>query len=227
MSTTTTNYKFIKPSRSDAADIEATNPNWDTLDAKLKSLEASSSDNDTAIGDVQESVKTLSNTVANNTEAIGKKQNTITGAASTVSSSDLTANRVLVSNGSGKISISSITTTLLGYLSGLTSNVQSQINSKLAKAGDTLSGMLTFQNTADYHAFHKYRDVNGTVYGVNVGCGVLGGDGVVTLEVRQGSSTTSELIGRLEIGERGVSFVQRNGKRTYLTNGGVAYAVLE
>ena len=38
MSTLTTNYKFIKPQRSDAADIEATNPNWDVVDAQLKAL---------------------------------------------------------------------------------------------------------------------------------------------------------------------------------------------
>lgn len=35
MSTQTTNYNLIKPSLQDAADITATNQNWDTIDAKL------------------------------------------------------------------------------------------------------------------------------------------------------------------------------------------------
>lgn len=40
----------------------------------------------------------------------------------------LTANRVLISNASGDIAASSITTTILNYLSGLTGNVQTQLN---------------------------------------------------------------------------------------------------
>lgn len=36
MSTLTTNYKFIKPQLSDPANIEATNPNWDSIDEILK-----------------------------------------------------------------------------------------------------------------------------------------------------------------------------------------------
>ena len=36
MSTTTTNYKLVKPELTDTADITATNTNWDTIDAELK-----------------------------------------------------------------------------------------------------------------------------------------------------------------------------------------------
>ena len=58
-------------------------------------------------------------------------QSAITGAASTVTSSNLTASRVLVSNSSGKIAASSsITTTELGYLDGVTSKIQTQLDSK-------------------------------------------------------------------------------------------------
>lgn len=45
MSTTTTNYKLIKPELTDAADITAMNPNWDTLDTKLKELSDELDDN--------------------------------------------------------------------------------------------------------------------------------------------------------------------------------------
>ena len=55
------------------------------------------------------------------------KQATITGGATTILSSNLTANRVLISNGSGKVAVSAITSTELGYLDGVTSNIQSQL----------------------------------------------------------------------------------------------------
>jgi hypothetical protein len=63
---------------------------------------------------------------------INAKQATITGAATTITSSDLTANRAVVSNASGKIAISSVTDTELGYLSGVTSAVQTQLDAKFA-----------------------------------------------------------------------------------------------
>lgn len=53
---------------------------------------------------------------------------TITGAASTIKDNDLTANRAVISNSSGKIAVSSVTSTELGYLSGVTSAIQTQLN---------------------------------------------------------------------------------------------------
>lgn len=55
------------------------------------------------------------------------KQASITGAATTITSSNLTASRVLVSDGSGKVAASSVTSTTLGYLDA-TSSVQTQLN---------------------------------------------------------------------------------------------------
>lgn len=57
-------------------------------------------------------------------------QATVTGGASTITGSNLTANRALVSNGSGKVAVSAVTSTELGYLDGVTSNLQTQINAK-------------------------------------------------------------------------------------------------
>lgn len=59
---------------------------------------------------------------------ITSKQNTITGGASTITDNNLTANRALVSNGSGKVAVSAVTATELGYLDGVTSNIQTQID---------------------------------------------------------------------------------------------------
>lgn len=58
------------------------------------------------------------------------KQDIITGGASTITSSNLTANRALISNGSGKVAVSAVTNTELGYLDGVTSNVQTQLDGK-------------------------------------------------------------------------------------------------
>ena len=60
---------------------------------------------------------------------LDNKQNTVNGAASTVTSSNLTASRALVSNSSGMVAVSAVTSTELGYLDGVTSSIQTQINS--------------------------------------------------------------------------------------------------
>lgn len=61
---------------------------------------------------------------------INGKQASVTGAATTITSTNLTANRAVVSSGSGKVSVSTVTSTELGYLSGVTSAVQTQLNGK-------------------------------------------------------------------------------------------------
>ena len=57
------------------------------------------------------------------------KQNNITGGATTITTANLTANRALISNVSGKVAVSPITNTELNYLDGVTSNIQTQLNS--------------------------------------------------------------------------------------------------
>lgn len=68
----------------------------------------------------------------------------------------VTASRVLVSDSSGKLSASSITSTELGYLDGVTSNVQTQLNGKAASShshsylplsGGTITGDLTVNSS--------------------------------------------------------------------------------
>lgn len=72
----------------------------------------------------------LSNVSSNVQTQLNNKQGTITGAASTITSSNLGINKVVVSDGSGKIAASSISTTQLGYLDGVTSAIQTQLNGK-------------------------------------------------------------------------------------------------
>ena len=65
---------------------------------------------------------------------VATKQATITGGASTITSSNLTANRALVSSSSGKVTVSTVTSTQLGYLSGVTSSIQTQLNNKASSS---------------------------------------------------------------------------------------------
>ncbi len=71
-----------------------------------------------------------------------RAQAAITGGASSIVTADLTASRALISNASGKVAVSSVTSAELGYLSGVTSAVQTQIDGKVSKSGDTMTGAL-------------------------------------------------------------------------------------
>jgi hypothetical protein len=77
------------------------------------------------------------------TTGLAGKQGTITGAITTVIDTDLDANKVIVSNESGKIQGSSISTSILNFLSGLTGNVQTQINNKQDKLTTAQTDALT------------------------------------------------------------------------------------
>ena len=67
------------------------------------------------------------------------KQDAITGAATTITTADLTASRVLVSDGSGKVAANAVTTTTLGFLDA-TSSIQTQLNAKGYAMGGNLNG---------------------------------------------------------------------------------------
>ena len=86
------------------------------------------------IDGLQTDVGTLKTNVGNIQTALTNKQDTVVGGASTITENNLTANRALVSNSSGKVAVSNITSTELGYLDGVTSNVQTQLNKKIEKA---------------------------------------------------------------------------------------------
>ena len=73
----------------------------------------------------------LDNVTSNVQTQLDAKQATITGGASTIVTNNLTTSRVLTSNSSGKVMASStITSTELGYLDGVTSNIQTQLDDK-------------------------------------------------------------------------------------------------
>lgn len=110
----------------------------DQLNAKLDT-----SVFETYKSDVQASLDNIDN----------NKQDKINGAASTITSNNLTADRVLVSDASGKVGVSDATSTEVGYLSGTTSSIQEQLNNKASS--DSLS---THINNADLHFTEGERD---------------------------------------------------------------------
>lgn len=95
----------------------------------------------------------FSSGLAGNIQAqLDLKQATITGAASTVTLSNLTPNRAVISNASGKIASATLTTdTEIGYLNGVTSSVQTQLNTKLsASLGTLVQGDVLYYDGANW-----------------------------------------------------------------------------
>lgn len=117
----------------DAQDI-ATKENVDAVAARVSTNEDNIAMAESDIEGLQTSVATLQTNVGTIQIALGSKQDIIAGAASTITDDNLTANRALISNGSGKVAVSAITNTELGYLDGVTSNIQTQLNDKLSTA---------------------------------------------------------------------------------------------
>ena len=89
---------------------------------------------------------------------INAKQSTITGAATTIVTSDLTASKALIANSSGKVAVSTVTDTELGYVSGVTSAIQTQIGTKLTASS----------NLSDVSSASTARTNLGLTIGTNV-----------------------------------------------------------
>ena len=93
------------------------------------------------------------------------KQDTITGAATTITSNNLTASKAVISNSSGKVDVSDTTSTELSYVHGVTSAIQTQLNTKaidsdvVHKNGtETITGEKTIQNNTLY-----FKDSTNTI----------------------------------------------------------------
>jgi microcystin-dependent protein len=92
-----------------------------------------------------------SNTVTNATNITAveaRRVANIAGAVSSITTSDLTASRALASDVSGKVAVSAVTSTELGYLTGVTSAIQTQLDGKQA-SGSYLTGNQTITLSGD------------------------------------------------------------------------------
>ena len=125
----------------------------------------------TRVSTNESDIEGLQTSVGNIQTTLGSKQDVIDGAASTITDSNLTANRALISNSSGKVDVSAVTSTELGYLDGVTSNIQTQLNSKLSAAPVTSVNSKTGEvklTAADVSAVPTTRTVNGHALSANV-----------------------------------------------------------
>lgn len=116
----------------------------------------------------------ITGTLSNQTDlnsALAGKQGTITGGATSITSADLTASRALASDASGKVAVSAVTSTELGYLDGVTSNIQTQLSGKQ----NTITGAATTIASSNLAASRAVAsDASGKVVASNVTSTELG-----------------------------------------------------
>lgn len=83
----------------------------------------------------------------------------------------LTENRAVISDASGKLSVSDVTSTELSYLDGVSSNVQTQLNKKVPTTrkinSKPLSSDITL-NASDVNAVPTTRKINGKALSVDI-----------------------------------------------------------
>lgn len=139
----------------------------DALKTQINTNEDNIAMAESDIDGLQTDVGTLKTNVGNIQTALTSKQDVVVGAASTITENNLTINRALVSNSSGKVAVSNVTSTELGYLDGVTSNVQTQLNNKLENipiaTSTTLGGVKPVTKTDDMTQ-QVGVDANGVLY---------------------------------------------------------------
>lgn len=130
-------------------------------------------------------------------DALADKQDKITGAATTITNSNLTANCALISDANGKVAASSVTSTELGYINGITSNVQTQLDSKaigsnvVYKTGDeSISGVKTFEAPENINGVEQTTTKFTTSNGGAVIIGKEGSNSGTMLRLDQVDGTT-------------------------------------
>lgn len=161
---------------------------------------------------------TESSTIANgylsstNFNIFNNKQAAITGAATTITSADLTVSRALIANASGKVATSATTDTELGYVSGVTSAIQTQINTKALDSNtvhisgaETITGAKTFTDTVVATQIKAYTS-GGLSLNANSGTQIanLGAGGGANMTLYGGlTGTSATFTGNVGIGVAG------------------------
>ena len=98
---------------------------------------------------ITDNVSTLNTSIA---AVETRRTNNIAGAISTVLTSDLTASRALVSDGSGKVAVSAVTATEIGHLDGVTSAIQTQFTGAETRRTNNIAGAISTVLTSDLTA---------------------------------------------------------------------------
>ncbi len=164
----------------------------------------------TAVTSTAAEINYVDGVTSNVQTQLDSKQATITGAATTIATDDLTVSRALTSNGSGKVEVSAVTSTELGYLDGVSSNIQTQLNAISSSAdinGGAIDGAAIGANSPSTAVFTTVNSTGTTTLAsgggvVNIAStgemttvkGTLNVDEAVTLD------TNLDVSGALSIG---------------------------
>ena len=122
----------------------------------------------------------------NATTAAGAAANIITGSASTIASSKITASRALITNSNKNVAVSTTTSTELGYLSGATSNIQTQLDGKMSKTAKRVTDVKIVTDV------HTIIGNHTTTYTESVASEVLEGTGDYEAVIPLMGAATSE-----------------------------------
>ena len=151
----------------------------DALKTQINTNEDNIAMAESDIDGLQTDVGTLKTNVGNIQTALTSKQDVVVGAASTITDNNLVTDRALISDSSGKVAVSNVTSTELGYLDGVTSNVQTQLDKKLENipvaTSTTLGGVKPVAKTSDMTQSVGV-DANGALYTAPGGGGTGSGD---------------------------------------------------
>ncbi|MFS4459084.1 hypothetical protein [Bdellovibrio sp. HCB2-146] len=96
----------------------------------------------------------------------------------------ITADRALISDANGIPTHSAVTNTELGYLSGVTSGIQTQFTGKVSKAGDSMTGALTMNAANEV----RFADTDSSNYVGFKSPGVVGTNRIWTLPAADGAA---------------------------------------
>jgi hypothetical protein len=126
---------------------------------------------------LQNNLESNVNTVQDNVAGVETRRvANIAGAVSTITTADLTASRALESTVGGKVGVSSVTSTELGYVSGVTSAIQTQLDTKdsvanvhatyvllNANINTVTDNLVTAQTVAHANDFATYIGLNANI----------------------------------------------------------------
>lgn len=215
MSTKTTNYSLVKPALTDAADITAMNGNWDTIDSKLKEIDTKgwltpiTTAGTNANSYTSKGIYSFGQSYSPSNIPTGNSNGWLIVIPWNNNPSINTIKQIWLRHGTVNTNDYQIwVRTMIG---GTWSNWYN-LADRVDKAGDTLTGSLTFNNKNDYAAINKTRTISDKDYTIDLGCGMVAGSGCVALQCK----TNDTVIGRLEVSGSGVSFLNEQGKRSYI-----------
>ena len=131
-----------------------------------------------------------------------------------VEASAITAARALVSDANGIPTHSAVTATELGYLASIDSNVQDQIDTKVAKAGDTMTGALNAHGGVDVDGFDETTLNIGTANADVINIGRSGA------QVNLQGTTAFQNVTNYEVADKNIT-VNKGGAASSATSAGL------